>query len=60
MTPDDWLESATADARRRGLPDLRAALEGLARAAGLLRAAEWNDDASGGGGRDAGAPAPAR
>ncbi|HXR43638.1 MAG TPA: hypothetical protein VN759_02445 [Pseudolysinimonas sp.] len=61
MTPDDWLESATADAGRRGLPDLRAALEGLARAAGLLRAAEWNDDdASGGNGRDAGAPAPAR
>jgi hypothetical protein len=61
MTPDDWLESAMADAGRRGLPDLRAALEGLARAAGLLRAAEWNDDdASGGGGRDAGAPAPVR
>ena len=61
MTPDDWLESAMADARRRGLPDLRAALEGLARAAGLLRAAEWNDDdASGRKGRDADAPAPAR
>ena len=45
MTPDDWLESATTDAGRRGLPDLRAALEGLARAAGLLRAADWNDDA---------------
>jgi len=61
MTPDDWLENATADAGRRGLPELRAALEGLARAAGLLRAAEWNDDdASGKGGQDAGAPAPAR
>ena len=44
MTPDHWLESARADAARRGLPDLRAALEGLARAAGLLRAADWNDD----------------
>jgi len=47
MTPEDWLESARADAARRGLPDLRAALEGLARATGLLRAADWNDDASG-------------
>ena len=47
MTPEDWLESARADARRRGLPDLQAALEGLARAASVLRAADWNDDASG-------------
>jgi hypothetical protein len=60
MTPDDWLESARADAARRGLPDVRAALEGLARAAGLLRAADWNDDASGRAGGDAAAPAPAR
>ena len=61
MTPDDWLESATADAGRRGLPELRAALEGLARAAGVLRSAEWNDeDASGRSGRDADAPAPPR
>ena len=39
MTPEDWLESARH--RRRagaGLPDLRAALEGLARAAAVLRA----------------------
>ena len=47
MTPEDWLESARADAERRGLPDLRAALEGLARSAGVLREADWNDDASG-------------
>ena len=47
MTPEDWLESARADAKRRGLPDLLAALEGLARTARSLRAADWNDDASG-------------
>ena len=60
MTPEDWLESARADAQRRGLPDLRPALEGLARSAGVLRAADWNDDASGA--RDTGpaAPAPVR
>jgi hypothetical protein len=60
MTPEDWLESARADARRRGLPDLGAALEGLALAAGVLRAADWNDDASGRPGPDAAAPVPAR
>ena len=60
MSPDHWLENARADAARRGLPDLRAALEGLARSAGLLRGADWNDDAAGGSGQDAGAPAPAR
>jgi hypothetical protein len=47
MTPEDWLESARADAEGRGLPDLGAALEGLARAAAVLREADWNDDASG-------------
>jgi hypothetical protein len=47
MHPDDWLETARADAQRRGLADVQAALEGLARTARLLRAAEWNDDASG-------------
>ena len=47
MTPDDWLENARADAQRRGLPDLRAALEGLARSAGVLRSADWNENASG-------------
>jgi hypothetical protein len=47
MTPEDWLQSARADAQRRGLPDLQTALEGLARSAGVLRAADWNEDASG-------------
>jgi hypothetical protein len=60
MTPVEWLESAAADAARRGLPDARPVLEGLARAAGLLRAADWNEDASGGGWSGAPASAPAR
>ena len=47
MTPEDWLESARADAERRGLPDLRTMLDGLARTAAVLRDADWNDDASG-------------
>lgn len=59
MTPEDWLESARADAERRGLPDLGAALEGLARAAGGLREADWNDDASGASEAAPDAPPPA-
>jgi hypothetical protein len=59
MTPEDWLEGARADAERRGLPDLRPALEGLARAAGVLRAADWNDDASGASDPAPDAPPPA-
>ena len=46
MTVAEWLAMATADAERRGLPELVPALEGLARATEALRAAEWNDDAS--------------
>ena len=45
MTIEAWLESATADAERRGLPELRALLEALARSTAALRAADWNDDA---------------
>jgi hypothetical protein len=59
MTPEDWLESARADAERRGLPDLRSALEGLARAAGVLRGADWNGDASGASEAAPDAPPPA-
>jgi hypothetical protein len=59
MTPEDWLESARADAEGRGLPDLRAALEGLARAAAVLREADWNDDASGASEPAPDAPPPA-
>ena len=47
MTPEDWLQNARADAQRRGLPDLHAALEGLARSAAVLRSADWNENASG-------------
>ena len=47
MTIEAWLESATADAERRGLPELRALLEALARSTAALRAADWNDDATG-------------
>jgi hypothetical protein len=47
MTPMDWLDQAAADAARHGLPDARAVLDGLARLAGVLRAADWNEDASG-------------
>ena len=47
MTPEDWRRSAAADARQRGLPDLQAMLDALARTATVLREADWNDDASG-------------
>ena len=47
MTPEHWRESARAVAERRGLPDLRAMLDALARSAAALRDADWNDDASG-------------
>lgn len=44
---DRWLAAALADADRRGLPELRALLEGLAAATRTLRAADWNDRADG-------------
>ncbi len=46
MTVDAWLQAAIADAERRGLPELKALLENLARATRALRAADFNDDAS--------------
>ncbi len=45
MTVEAWLEAAIADAERRGLPELKALLETLARATKALRAADFNDDA---------------
>jgi hypothetical protein len=45
MTVGEWLEWATADAARRGMPELVGLLEGLAPATERLRAADWNDDA---------------
>jgi hypothetical protein len=47
MDIETWLAIAQADAERRHLPDLKAILEGLATATRQLRAAPWNDDASG-------------
>ena len=48
MTIESWLKAAIADAETRGLPDLKPILEGLARATQTLRAADFNDDATGG------------
>jgi hypothetical protein len=46
MSTAEWLKSAVADAERRGLPQLKAILETLARATDALRAADFNDHAS--------------
>jgi hypothetical protein len=47
MTIKTWLDAAVQDAERRGLPALKPLLETLARATSALRAADWNDDATG-------------
>ena len=47
MTIESWLQAAVADAERRGLPGLKPLLEALARSTQALRAADFNDDASG-------------
>lgn len=48
ITPvDSWLQAAVADADRRGLPDLKPLLEGLAQATRALRAADFNETAAG-------------
>lgn len=47
MTIKTWLEIAIQDAERRGLPELKPLLEGLAKATSALRTAEWNADATG-------------
>ena len=47
MTIESWLKAAIADAESRGLPELQPILEALARATQVLRAADFNDDASG-------------
>jgi hypothetical protein len=46
MTVETWLEIALRDADRRQLPALRPLLETLARSTRVLRAADWNVDAS--------------
>ena len=40
-----WLAAAEADADRRGLPELKPLLQGLAASTTALRAADWNDHA---------------
>jgi len=47
MTIESWLQAAIADAEKRGLPDLKPLLEALARSTRVLRAADFNDEASG-------------
>ncbi len=48
-TIDSWLAYASADADRRGLPELKPLLAGLAHSTGILRAADWNESATGDG-----------
>jgi hypothetical protein len=47
MTIESWLQAAIADAERRGLPELKPLLDALARSTRALRAADFNDEASG-------------
>ena len=47
MTVERWLAAAEADADRRGLPELKPLLQGLAAATRALRAGDWNDVADG-------------
>ena len=47
MTIESWLRAAVADAERRRLPELKPILEALARSTQALRAADFNDNASG-------------
>ena len=56
MTIESWLTAASADAERRGLPELKPILEALARSTQALRAADFNDDASGQASADAARP----
>ena len=46
MTVEDWLKAAIADAERRGLPELKPLLEGLAQATRLLRSAGFGGQAN--------------
>ena len=46
MTIEEWLKAAVADAERRGLPELKPLLEGLAHATQLLRSAGFGGNAN--------------
>lgn len=54
MTVAHWLAAAEADADRRGMPELKPLLRGLAASTTALRAADWNDRAD----ADGATPAP--
>jgi hypothetical protein len=47
MSVEFWLQAALADADKRGLPELKALLEGLAKATRALRSAGFVDRADG-------------
>ena len=47
MTVDNWLKAAMADVERRGLPELKPLLEGLAQSMRALRAARCGGQAHG-------------
>jgi len=47
MTIESWLQAAVADAEKRGLPELRTLLEGLAQLTDELRSADFNERADG-------------
>jgi hypothetical protein len=47
MSIDEWLKLAIADAERRGLPELKPILEGLAHAARAVRDAGLGGQADG-------------
>lgn len=46
MTVAEWLEAAIADAERRGLPQLRPLLQGLAQSMDALRKANFTGHAN--------------
>ena len=46
MNIDVWLQSAVADAERRGLPELKPLLEALAKSVAAVRTADFNVNAS--------------
>lgn len=47
MNLDTWLQTAIADAQKRGLPELKALLEGLANSTRALRGASYIEPAHG-------------
>jgi hypothetical protein len=46
MKIDAWFQNAMADAERRGLPELKPLLEALAKSVAVVRAADFNVNAS--------------